>query len=141
MKEAESLYNKAIARSEGHFLQGDLSSAAHCTERCEKASDLGFFVVASRVGSEPRPDTIVGLCCFTAPPARGGDAHLSMVSVQEDHCRRGIAGKMIEVAVDRAAAAGAARLGLHIPSPRDDMERYYSARGFTFEFEENMPEQ
>jgi hypothetical protein len=138
------LYNTAILRTEGHFLVRALKTNADCAALC--ANPDGCFVLASAEGpedaegSESFVDSIVGLCRYTKAKD-GGDAHVSMVCVRKNDCRKGIAGRLIEHVCAKGRQDCAQRIGLHIPSPRQDMEQYYGNRGFHFDHEEPMPEQ
>jgi hypothetical protein len=132
------LYNTAILRTEGHFLVRALKTNADCAALC--ANPDGCFVLASAKGNESFVGAIVGLCRYTKAKD-GGDAHVSMVCVRENDCLKGIAGRLIEHVCAKGRQDCAQRIGLHIPSPRQDMELYYGNRGFNFDHEVPMPEQ
>jgi ribosomal protein S18 acetylase RimI-like enzyme len=124
-------------RTEGHFLQGELYSTASIRELLEDES--GCYMVALD-GGKPAPHGVVGMCRIKLPSVSGGDAHLSTVVVKEESGRRGIGTAMVESAVAMCQAAGCARLGLHFPSERKDMQAFYKARGFVWSHEEPMPD-
>eukprot|EP01079_Euglenida_sp_SAG-EU17-18_P010243 gene10243-273_t len=168
------LYNACMARFEGHFLTGGLpmGSVPHCEGLA--ADQDGAFVLAlvpdmlhdmctcalHPTGHGPHrgipaasPTSAISLAMatfrYTRPSARQRrDAHLGMVCVDQDHCKRGLATKLIEHACGLATNEGAGRIGLHFPSVRPDMEvtsmvglAFYGARGFVFDREEPMPQE
>eukprot|EP00035_Acanthoeca_spectabilis_P005135 m.110464 g.110464 ORF g.110464 m.110464 type:complete len:222 (-) comp12886_c0_seq3:13-678(-) len=131
------LANTAIMRTEGHFLQGELYSEGTVRDQLEDGKHR--FVVALANG-KTAPTGIVAACRVTLPDVSGCDAHLSMVCVKEDFEGRGIGTALVEGAVKVARTAGCARVGLHFPSVRQDMQKFYTAREFVLSHEEPMPE-
>eukprot|EP00035_Acanthoeca_spectabilis_P005134 m.110459 g.110459 ORF g.110459 m.110459 type:complete len:200 (-) comp12886_c0_seq2:13-612(-) len=109
------LANTAIMRTEGHFLQGELYSEGTVRDQLEDGKHR--FVVAL---------------------ANGKTAPTGIVAAYFEG--RGIGTALVEGAVKVARTAGCARVGLHFPSVRQDMQKFYTAREFVLSHEEPMPE-
>lgn len=135
------LINAAMQRSESHLLASTRTNLAEVSGLLS-AERVEFLIATAAVAMDgAAPDKVLAAVVRVNLPAAGSaEAMCGMVCTAQGHERKGLAASLIADAERRGLAAGAATLGLHFPTVREDMFKYYGKLGFEHWRDTDMPE-